>query len=80
MDSTTFVPGRGTLGQAQIYGTPHTARGTADESVNVKAKSGGTGLRTVLSNTGSDLSDYSGLSIPALVALGIIAWWLFRTY
>lgn len=75
-----FSPGRSTLGQSQLYGTPQTKRGTGTEEVNVRPKSGGTGLRDVLKNTGSDVATYSGLSLPALLALGVIAWWLFRTY
>ncbi len=80
MDNGTFSPGIGTLNQSRLYGSPQTGKAAGPEQTNARANSAGTGLRQVLQHTGSDVSDYSGLSLPALAALGVIAWWLFRTY
>lgn len=80
MDTISFIPRNSTLDQTRLYGTPQTKAGTGNEKVNAKAKSGGTGLGTLLKNTGSDAASYSGLSLPALAVLGFIAWYLFRTY
>lgn len=65
----------GTVGFADIYGPP-SGGSSVNNNVNPSARGvGGAGAK--MANIGGQSLP---LGLPALLALGVVAWWLWRVY
>jgi hypothetical protein len=69
-----YGPGRGTAAQETVNPNP----GTASATVATPGKQGSGTWGTVPVLGGA--SDYLGIPVPMLIAMGALAWWLFRQY
>lgn len=71
----------GTLHAGDLFNSPRSAAPSTGEQRNPTATlSAGGGLGRLMSDTGGVAKDMTGLEVPALIALGVIAWVLFRWY
>lgn len=75
----TTVPFGSIYGSAP-YGMANTSV-SAQERTNVNPNVvGGEGLKQIMEASGTFSQGVTGLSLPALIAIGIIAWWLFKVF
>ena len=65
----------GTVGFGDIYGPP-AGGASINNTVNPSSRAIGGGAKNIASVGGASLP----LGLPALLALGVLAWWLWRVY
>lgn len=62
-----------------FYGSPKNRMVDSGESTKASGKTMGKAGREVMKDS-QGIHGFTGLEMPALLALGIIAWWLFRVF